>query len=90
MLNTRSCYKVFKNTIKIFSIFKNLPPSDDVIKKSKIRIKWPKKHKSSQIIPFSSVDFHEESEYIAYFSVKAGLKEFEMFDDVVLSDVIIF
>ena len=43
MLNTRSCYKVFKNTIKIFSIFKNLPPSDDVIKKSKIRIKWPKK-----------------------------------------------
>ena len=42
MLNTRSCYKVLKYTIKIFSIFKNLPPSDDVIKKSKIRTKWPK------------------------------------------------
>ena len=43
MSNTRSCYKVLKNTIKIFSIFKNLPPSDDVIKKLKIPIKWPKK-----------------------------------------------
>ena len=75
MSNTRSCYRVFKNTIKIFSIFKNLPPSDDVIKKSKIPIKWPKKLISSQIIPFSSVDFHEESKYIAYFSVKSGLKK---------------
>ena len=77
MSNTRSCYKVFKNTIKIFSIFKNLRPSDYVIKKSKICIKWPKKLISSQIIPFSSVYFHEESEHIAYFSVKAVLKKWK-------------
>ena len=42
MSNTRSRYKVLKNTIKIFSVFKNLPPSDDVIKNLKIPIKWPK------------------------------------------------
>ena len=39
----RSCYKVFKNTIKIFSIFKNIPPSDDVNKKSKNPHKIAKK-----------------------------------------------